>query len=214
MRTTQWGLLAAITMAAVFGLGQPAAAAQDTPNPEQLKKMYDDALVQLKAAQERKNQLAAENEKLAAEVAGLKKQVDQMQGRMEELKRTDADHAEKTFFLRSHYAAWQAFVRRYPEMMVRWKVYIEADFPVVPTPAIDALDPGWPTGLRSVTRPATIPTTGPATAPATAPAPQPASQPPATQPATAPTTPPSTGPSTNPTPSPSTHPASGPAPHP
>src|SRR4051795_7265732 len=144
MRTTQWGVLAAVTLAAVFGLGQPTAAAQDNPNPEQMKKMYDDALVQLKAAQERKNQLAAENEKLAAEVAGLKKQVEQMQGRMEELKRTDAEHAEKTFFLRSHYAAWQAYIHRYPDLMTRWKVYIEADFPAVPIPLTDVLEPDWP----------------------------------------------------------------------
>jgi hypothetical protein len=145
MRTTQWVVLAAVTVAAVLGLGQPAAA-QENPNPEQMKKMYDDALVQLKAAQERKNQLAAENEKLAAEVAGLKKQVEQMQGRMEELKRADAEHAEKTFFLRSHYAAWQAFIRRYPDLMTRWKVYIQADFPATPRALPEGVEPEWPTG--------------------------------------------------------------------
>ena len=34
------------------------ALAQDAPTPEQLKKMYDDALAQLNAAQTRKNELA------------------------------------------------------------------------------------------------------------------------------------------------------------
>lgn len=147
MRITQWGVLAAVTVAAVLGLGQPAAA-QENPNPEQLKKMYDDALVQLKAAQERKNQLAAENEKLAAEVAGLKKQVEQMQGRMDELKQADAEHAEKTFFLRAHYAAWQTFIRRYPELMARWKVYIQGDFPATPRALPEGVEPEWPTGVQ------------------------------------------------------------------
>ena len=50
--------------------------AQDNPNPEQMKKAYEAAQEQLKAAQERKNQLAAENETLKANVAELQKQLD------------------------------------------------------------------------------------------------------------------------------------------
>jgi hypothetical protein len=47
-----------------------------------------------------------------------------MNERMDEMKRTDAEHAEKTYFLRSHYAAWQEFIRGYPEMLVRWKAFL------------------------------------------------------------------------------------------
>src|SRR3954453_16974860 len=87
-------------------LARPAAA-QEKADPEQLQKAYNDTLVQLREAQNRKNQLAAENEKLAAEVASLKKQLDTTHGELERLKRADTEVADKTFFLRSHYAAWQ-----------------------------------------------------------------------------------------------------------
>ena len=114
------GLLIAVALFATTARG-------DDLKPEELKKAYDDALVQLKAAQERKNQLAAENEKLTAQLAELQKQIAQMTERMEEMKRTDAEHAEKTFFLRSHYAAWQEFIRGYPELYERWRVYLGND---------------------------------------------------------------------------------------
>ena len=35
--------------------------------------------------------------------------------------------AERTYFLRSHFAAWQGFVGRYPELKARWKHFLETD---------------------------------------------------------------------------------------
>jgi predicted nuclease with TOPRIM domain len=121
--------LSRVALALVLGLSLSAglALAQDAATPEQLKKLYGDALAQLKAAQDRKNELAQQNEQLTAKVAELQKQLDQSRGEALELKRKDAESAEKTFFLRSHYAAWQGFVEHYPELKARWKHFLETD---------------------------------------------------------------------------------------
>lgn len=108
----------------VIGLGlllmaSLPAAAQDEPNVEQLKGMYKDALVQLKAAQERRNDLANENQKLAA-------QIQELQRRLDEADRQLADHARQTFFLRSQAAAWEKFIDAYPRLKVRWQVFLSA----------------------------------------------------------------------------------------
>ena len=85
---------------------------------------------------------------LKAQVADLKKQIEQMQGRMEEMKRVDAEHAEKTFFLRSHYAAWKAFINQYPDLMARWKLYIRNDFLTTPKELPEGVNPEWPPGAE------------------------------------------------------------------
>ena len=122
MRALVW-----VAMALTLVLSARLALAQDAATPEQLKKLYGDALGQLKAAQDRKNELAQQNEQLTAKVAELQKQLDQSRGEALELKRKDAESAEKTYFLRSHYAAWQGFVDRYPELKARWKHFLETD---------------------------------------------------------------------------------------
>ena len=132
-----WAILAGLTSAS-------AARAEDPPKPDQLKQMYDDALGQLKAAQERKNQLAAENEQLKAKVADLQKQLDAAQLQASTLQHEADSYAEKTYNLRSHYAAWQEFLRRYPQLKNRWKVFMENDqlSPPMDLPAV--IDPEWP----------------------------------------------------------------------
>src|SRR5437588_129383 len=97
-----------------------AAVAQDTSNPEELKKSLSDALNQLKAAQDRKNELATENEKLKAKIADQQKEVD-------ESRRIAAESSEKTWLLRSHYAAWESFLKRYPRLKAQWDLFLEAD---------------------------------------------------------------------------------------
>jgi predicted nuclease with TOPRIM domain len=106
--------------------------------------MYQDTLNQLKSAQERKTQLAAENEQLKAKVAELEKQLQANQARSADLEKQAAGHAEKTFFLRSHYAAWQEFLHRYPRLEIRWKLFLEDE---ALTPRHDVppfVDPEWP----------------------------------------------------------------------
>ena len=129
---------------AAVALSARLAIAQDAANPEQLKKLYADALTQLKAAQDRKNELATQNEQLTAKVAELQKQLDQARTEMAELKRQDAENAEKTFSLRSHHAAWQAFVDRYPELKARWQRFLKADLLAGDNDLRKLLDPEWP----------------------------------------------------------------------
>jgi predicted nuclease with TOPRIM domain len=137
MRALAWAVIA-IALTAGF------CYAQDAANPEQLKKLYDDALAQLKAAQDRKNELATQNEQLAAKVADLQKQLDAARGEMLELKRQDAENAEKSFYLRSHHAAWQTFVDRYPELKARWKQFLDRDVLAAGNELPTLMDPDWP----------------------------------------------------------------------
>ena len=154
MRVRTWAVVLVAGLAGATAAGP--ARAQENPNPEQMRKMYDDALQQLKAAQERKNQLAAENEKLGKQVEAMQKDLAAAHGRVEELKRADAEHAERTFFLRSHYLAWQQFARMHPETAGRWRAFVESDFLVNPRETGSLIDREWPTGpvIPPSTRPA------------------------------------------------------------
>ena len=116
---------------------------QDAPNPEQLKKMYDDALAQLKAAQDRKNELAAENEK-------LQKQLTILEAQLESLQRDAATQSSKTFFLRSYYASWQRFIDRYPELKIRWEAFLNADVLSVPYSVPMPEDANWPSTAPAI----------------------------------------------------------------
>jgi Tfp pilus assembly protein PilO len=103
-----------------------AGAQNSTDNPEDLR-------AQLKAAQDRKNELATENEHLKARVAELEKQND-------ELKRAAATFAEQTWKLRMHYAAWESFLKtRSPQLLEKWRLFLERDPLSAP-----AEFPDWP----------------------------------------------------------------------
>ena len=108
--------------------------AQETNNPEELKKSLADALNQLKAAQDRKNELATENEKLKAKIADQQKE-------FEESRRVAAECAQRTWYLRSHYAAWESFLTRYPRLKAQWEIFLEADPLSQPTTLPSFLDP-------------------------------------------------------------------------
>ena len=139
-RMILWATGLAIAGAAATG----SARADDPPKPDQLKQMYDDALGQLKAAQERKNQLAAENEQLKAKVVELQKQLDTVTIQNAALQKEADGYAEKTFYLRSHYAAWEDFLRRYPTMRARWKLFLQTDPMNGPIDLPPFIDTEWP----------------------------------------------------------------------
>jgi hypothetical protein len=128
-------LIAAIALV-IAPLG---AQAQETP--EQLRKMYDDALAQLKIAQERRNTLALENERLAAQVNQLQTQLDQARAQLDELRRAAAQWADRTFQLRAHYAAWNRFIARYPRLQQQWILFMDADILSVPAGLPELLEP-------------------------------------------------------------------------
>jgi septal ring factor EnvC (AmiA/AmiB activator) len=99
---------------------EPATAgwAQDAASLDQVKKNLQDALTQLKAAQDRKSELANENAKLESHITDLQKQIDTY-------KRASTDDEERTFFLRSRYAAWEEFMKQYPDLLERWKDWLK-----------------------------------------------------------------------------------------
>jgi chromosome segregation ATPase len=116
------------------------AVAEDKPNPDQLKKAYDDALVQLKAAQNSKNDLARANDKLAKQVEDLKKQLAGAQGQIESLKRQVSDNEQKTFYLRAGQSAWHNFLKAHPELLARWKAFLADDALALPQDHSSLLD--------------------------------------------------------------------------
>lgn len=116
-----WVILAVLLLAAT------CVFADDKPNPDQLQKAYDDALVQLRQAQDAKNNLAKENERLGKQIDDLKKQIGVASARIGGLERQVADNDEKTFQLRSIYAAWKSFMKLHPDLLVSWRLYLGAD---------------------------------------------------------------------------------------
>ena len=132
------GVLAGILM--LSGISYAA----DTPTPDQLKKMYDDALVQLKSAQDRKNELAKENEDLKAKTEELTKDLAASQAQVQDLKRDVADNAGRDFYLRAYHAAWENFLHQYPEVLEKWKLFMQSDVAAVSTKTPALLDPGLP----------------------------------------------------------------------
>jgi septal ring factor EnvC (AmiA/AmiB activator) len=124
----RWWLLQLVAVTAGLGwttMTTPLAIAQETPAPDELKKMYDDALVQLKAAQDRKNELGIENEQLKARVADLEQKLTASKADSEALQAEVNSAADRTYFLRSYYAAWQRFLERYPHLKTQWDVFLE-----------------------------------------------------------------------------------------
>jgi hypothetical protein len=101
----------------LLALSPPPAAAQDANSPEELRRSRDEAIAQLKTAQDRKNELAAENEKLQARLAEVEK-------RLADRDREAAAWAERTWFYRSHYAAWERFLSRYPRLREQWRAFL------------------------------------------------------------------------------------------
>lgn len=119
-------------MVAVLLLATTGVFADDKPNPDQIQKAYDDALVQLKQAQNAKNDLAKENDKLGRQIDDLKKQLSVAGARVSALERQVAENDEKTFQLRSIVAAWKSFMKLHPDLLVSWRLYLGADALAVP----------------------------------------------------------------------------------
>jgi hypothetical protein len=122
-------------MLAVLLLATTSVFADDKPNPDQVQKAYDDALVQLKQAQNAKNDLAKENEKLSKQIDDLKKMLGVATARINGLERQVAENDEKTFQLRSIYAAWKSFMKLHPDLLVSWRLYLGSDALASPDPS-------------------------------------------------------------------------------
>lgn len=128
----------------IFLISAGAGLAQDQPNPDQLRAMYDEALQQLKAAQDRKSELATENESLLVKIAELEKQMAQMQAIRDDLQKQVAQNSEKSYYYRAHYAAWREFTRQYPSVLTRWKIFLEHGLQFPPPEMPQWIDTDWP----------------------------------------------------------------------
>ncbi len=109
----------------------------DEVNADQLKRMYDDAVTQLRAAQDRRNELAKQNEKLSSQIRDLQKQA-------QDAKAETQTMAEQTFKMRLEYRAFQDFVKRYPGVDVRWRMFMRSDLLSRTDCILDQLNSDWP----------------------------------------------------------------------
>ena len=173
--------MAALAACLLLAATPAASRAQDAA--EQIRAQYDDAVAQLKAAQDRKNELQAENDRLAARVAELEAAV---AAKGDEAKVSALASADRSFFLRSHYAAWQAFVADRPDVEAAWRQFVGVAYGADPAPGSPSsrfdllVAPGWPTPTD-----ADAPPMMPATEPAVDQSAEPATRPvaPTTEPA-------------------------------
>ncbi len=124
------------------------AQAADDPKPEDLKKQYADTLVQLQAAQDRKAELAGENEKLTARVAELEKQLAAANTEEDLMRQQIENFSNRTFFLRAHYAAWEQFITRNPLVRAEWELFLNQIAPIAPSIDLPFIDPEWPMSAR------------------------------------------------------------------
>lgn len=168
-----------------------ASAVSAQPTGEQLQAMYDDAMRQLQQAQDRKNQLANENEQLKATIAELQAKVSAANAA-----------ADPTYTLRAQAATFEAFLSSDLSIAWRFQKFEEAEVPANGIRA-DLLGIDWPFRVASVQfiliqpLPATMPTTVPTTAPAAEAIDVPATMPATTEAATSqPTTQPAVEPAT------------------
>lgn len=114
-----------------------ALAQNQQPTAEQ----YQDALNQLRQLQADKNELATKNRDLQKKLHDLEEQQEQTTMRLETLE-------NRMFYLREHYAAWQAFLELNPPIRVMWNTYFTTG--EVQERIMDLLGDGkWPFGIES-----------------------------------------------------------------
>ena len=149
MRVGMWALALSLGLAT-------AAAAEDEPKPEEWKRMYQDASAQLRAAQDRKAEMAAENAKLAAQnvklaarAAELEKQAQAAAAQADVLRRDVDGFAQRTFCLRAFYSAWESFGRWDPAAVAAWRAFVGHTIPVFPDETPAFRDPLWPVSAKS-----------------------------------------------------------------
>lgn len=118
----------------VLTLAASAATVRAEPTLEQLKASYDETVRQLQQSQDRKNQLANENELLKARVAEL-------EGKLNAI----TAQARQQEFLRSQFVAWSTFLERYPLLLKRFQMLARSGTESTSaTPPEPFFDPEWP----------------------------------------------------------------------
>jgi predicted nuclease with TOPRIM domain len=93
--------------------------------PDDLKKLLNETRAELKTAQDRKAELAMENEKLSGRVNDLKNANQAQAAQLDDLKRKAAAFADRTLFLSTQYAAWTQFINLNPTVKLQWAIFEE-----------------------------------------------------------------------------------------
>lgn len=115
----------------------PAAlSAQEELSSDQLRRMYDDALAQMRTAQDRRNELARENEKLRARIAQLEKELQMAQSQV-------TDISDGTFRARAEHAAINDFLDANPLIKRDWLAFLHQNLLASPD-LRSMLDADWP----------------------------------------------------------------------
>lgn len=117
-------------------LALPAVVAAQEQTSEQLRKMYDDAVAQMRSAQDRRNELARENEKLRAHIGELEDALAKTQAQLTAI--TDATYRD-----RAESSAFSVFMESNPDVRARWQAFLQRSLLTAPDPK-DLLDPDWP----------------------------------------------------------------------
>ena len=117
--------------ATIFFLIFPALAfTQDVHTPQEWEKLYADASNQLRAAQDRKAALSAENATLAAQIKQLQKKLDDANSQIKSLKLQTDSFTERTYYLATYHLYWQAFLEKNPATRLRWELFLRATTPL------------------------------------------------------------------------------------
>lgn len=109
--------------------------------PDDYKKLYNDTLLQLKAAQDRKTELATR-------VSELQNQLQAQTAQLDDLKRQVAAFSDKTFFLRTQFLAWEQFILANPSIKMQWNYFLENMVPLTAPEPPPFMDPDWPLSVK------------------------------------------------------------------
>ena len=130
----------------VLALTSSVCVADDPPKPDVLQQMYKDTVAQLKDAQDRKNELAGQNDKLVAQIKQLQSDLADRQARIDLLTQERSELARRTLTLRAWNAAWQVFIQNDLELRARWNVFLEQSLgsESIEPPAVPVSSPTGP----------------------------------------------------------------------
>ena len=173
----RWRIFGVSAIASMLAVAIPVRA---DPTADQLKTMYDDAMRQLQQAQERKNQLANENEQQKARIADLEQRLKAADAAVDPNYPSRARKATVEAFLASDMVAAARF-DRFNRVEWAW-VALESEGEIVAVDWPFRVAPPLPmyvalTTTQATTEPSSAPATSPATNPATEPAMQASVQP-------------------------------------
>ena len=134
-----------VVQAALLALWLAATASgQEVRKAADWEKMYQDASAQLRAAQDRKSELSAENTRLAAKVAQLQQNLQAAQGEADSLSKQVQALDSESAVLRAFHTGWYAFLRIDPIVSFKWQRFWGDSLPSWPDNQPVVVDLNWP----------------------------------------------------------------------